>query len=82
LYKKIHKHSNVIAPFLDHWTYSYDNVEKMWTCLSKEDQELFKFWMKEFDWTNYLVNNYKGMRLYLLKEDESTLKLSRIRYKR
>jgi len=54
----------------------------MWNCLSKEDQQLFKFQMKEFDWTKYFVNHYKGIRLFLLKEDESTLELSRIRYKR
>jgi len=43
---------------------------------------LFKFQMKEFDWPKYFVDHYKGMRLYLLKEDESTLEVSRTKYKR
>jgi len=67
---------------MNQWSYSHDNVEKMWNRLSKEDQQLFKFQMKELDWTKYFVNHYKGIRLYLLNEDESTLELSRIRYKR
>jgi len=82
LYKKIHKYSNAVAPFLKQWSYSRDNVEEMWNRLSEKDQQLFKFQMKEFDWTKYFVNHYNGMRLYLLNEDESTLELSRIKYKR
>jgi len=54
----------------------------MWNRLNEKDQLLFKFQMKEFDWTKYFVNHYEGMRLYLLNENESTLEVSRIRYKR
>jgi len=67
---------------MKHRSYSNDNIEKMWNCLNKEDQQLFKFQMKELDWTKYLINHYKGIRLYLLKEDDSTLERSRVRYKR
>jgi len=82
LYKKIHKHSVAILPFLNQWSYSRDNIEEMWNRLNEKDQLLFKFQMKEFEWMRYLVNQYKGIRLYLLNEDESTLEFSRIRYKR
>jgi len=82
LYKKIHKYSDLSAPFLKQWDYSNDNVENMWNSLNKKDQQLFKFQMKELNWTQYMVNQYKGIRLYLLKEDDSTLKRSRVRYKR
>jgi len=67
---------------LKQWSYSRDNIEKMWNRLSEKDQLLFEFQMKEFDWTKYLVDHYKGMRLYLLNEDESTLEVSRTKYKR
>jgi len=78
----VHRHTNAVAPFLKYWIYSRDNIEDMWNRLSPTDQQLFQFEMKQFDWTRYFVNHYKGMRLYLLNEDESTLELSRIRYKR
>ncbi|XP_011700623.1 PREDICTED: uncharacterized protein LOC105457578 [Wasmannia auropunctata] len=83
LYTKIHKYSDAVACFaLKHLDFSLHNVEAMWNRLSEKDQQLFKFQMKEFDWTEYFVNLYKGIRLYLLKEDDSTLEISRIRYKR
>ncbi|XP_011705929.1 PREDICTED: putative fatty acyl-CoA reductase CG5065 [Wasmannia auropunctata] len=83
LYRKIHKYSDAIAPFLlKHLDYSHHNILTMWNRLSEKDHQLFKFQMKEIDWTKYLVNHYKGMRLYILKEDDGTLKINRIRYKR
>jgi len=88
LYNKCVKDNNKLN-LLDYGNYirrsinnSNDNVEKMWNCLNKEDQQLFTFQMKELDWSKYLVNHYKGIRLYLLKEDDSTLERSRVRYKR
>ncbi|XP_024868016.1 putative fatty acyl-CoA reductase CG5065 isoform X1 [Temnothorax curvispinosus] len=83
LYRKIHSRSYEMAPFLTRrWSYSYDNVEAMWNRLNEQDQQLFKFYMKKFDWTNYFVNHYKGVRFFILNEDDSTLEISRIRDKR
>jgi len=82
LYKKVHTHADLTEPFIKPWVFSRDNVEAMWNRLNKKDQQLFEFQMKKFDWTKYFVNHYMGIRLYLLNEDESTLEVSRIRYKR
>jgi len=83
LYMKIHKFCRAIEPFCNkEWSFSTDNVETMWDHLSGKDQQLFKFSMKGFDWTNYFIDHYKGIRLYLLNEDDSTLEISRIKYKR
>ncbi|XP_071651510.1 putative fatty acyl-CoA reductase CG5065 isoform X2 [Temnothorax longispinosus] len=83
LCKKVDKFSNAIEPFCtNEWSFSTDNVQAMWSRLSKKDQKLFQFNMVGFDWTKYLFDHYMGMRLYLLNEDDSTLEISRIRYKR
>ncbi|XP_014487850.1 PREDICTED: fatty acyl-CoA reductase 2-like [Dinoponera quadriceps] len=50
--------------------------------MSESDQLLFNFKMKGFNWPEYWGNSVKGMRLYLLKEDLSTLETSRIKWKR
>ncbi|TGZ35771.1 fatty acyl-CoA reductase wat-like [Temnothorax longispinosus] len=83
LCKKIDKFSNVTQPFrTNEWSFSTDNVQKMWSHLSSEDQKIFQFSMVGFDWKKYLFNHYMGIRLYLLNEDDSTLEISRIKYKR
>ncbi|XP_072756344.1 putative fatty acyl-CoA reductase CG5065 [Anoplolepis gracilipes] len=83
LYGKIHKAIESIGYFSTKtWNYTDDNVQTMWNLLNKRDQELFLFNMKEFDWTKYLTDFHKGIRLYLLKEDDSNLEASRINYKR
>ncbi|XP_011865824.1 PREDICTED: putative fatty acyl-CoA reductase CG5065 isoform X2 [Vollenhovia emeryi] len=83
LYMTIGKCSKAIEPFCNYeWSYSTDNVQAMWDHLGEEDQNLFKFSMFAFDWTKYLVDHYKGIRLFLLKDDDSTLEISRIKHKR
>ncbi|TGZ54386.1 Uncharacterized protein DBV15_13019 [Temnothorax longispinosus] len=83
LCKKIEKFSNALQPFCNNeWSFSTDNVQAMWSHLSEEDQQLFQFSMVGFDWTKYLIDHYMGLRLYLLNEDNSTLKISRIKYRR
>ncbi|KMQ88967.1 fatty acyl- reductase [Lasius niger] len=64
------------------WDYTDDNVQTMWDRLNEEDKQLFHFNIRELDWSKYLTDYYKGMRLYLLHEDDSTLEISRINYKR
>ncbi|XP_071644754.1 fatty acyl-CoA reductase wat-like [Temnothorax longispinosus] len=83
LCKKVDKFSNALQPFCNNeWSFSTDNVQAMWSHLSEEDQQLFQFSMVGFDWTKYLIDHYMGLRLYLLNEDNSTLKISRIKYRR
>ncbi|XP_039305313.1 fatty acyl-CoA reductase wat-like [Solenopsis invicta] len=83
LYLKIHKAIKAIKPFCtNEWSYSTDNVQAMWDHLNKKDQQLFNFNMIEFDWTKYLIDHYMGIRLFLLDENDNTLEISRIKYKR
>ncbi|XP_070150454.1 fatty acyl-CoA reductase wat-like isoform X2 [Polyergus mexicanus] len=83
LYSKIHKATKSVAYFSTNtWYYTDDNVQTMWNRLNKEDQQLFQFNMNELDWTKYLTDFHKGMRLYLLNEDDSNLETNRINYKR
>ncbi|XP_039305576.1 fatty acyl-CoA reductase wat [Solenopsis invicta] len=82
-YLKIHKATKAIKPFCTkEWSYSTDNVQAMWDHLNKKDQQLFNFNMIEFDWTKYLIDHYMGIRLFLLSENENTLEISRMKYKR
>ncbi|XP_012265211.2 fatty acyl-CoA reductase wat-like isoform X1 [Athalia rosae] len=80
MYKKIHKFSNVISYFATHqWHFSNDNVRAMWSRLDSKDQQLFLFNMKGFDWHTYFQDYIKGIRIYLFKDDLSTLRASRVR---
>ncbi|EFN66892.1 Fatty acyl-CoA reductase 1 [Camponotus floridanus] len=83
LYNKIHKAIKSIAYFsITRWQFTDDNVQTMWNRLNKEDQQLFPFNVRELDWTKYLIDFHKGLRLYFLNEDDSNLEISRINYKR
>lgn len=79
----MHTACEAVAPFcLQEKIISNNNVKAMWNNMNKEDQQLFNFDMKTFDWPTYFTDYYKGIRLYILKEDDSTLINNRIRYKR
>ncbi|XP_029162495.1 fatty acyl-CoA reductase 2-like [Nylanderia fulva] len=83
LYSKIHKISKAIAHFCTNkWNFSDNNVQMLWNNLNKEDQQIYPFNIRELDWAKYLIDYHKGIRLYLLKEDDSTLEISRINYNR
>ncbi|XP_032678988.1 fatty acyl-CoA reductase wat-like [Odontomachus brunneus] len=83
LYGKIHKFNNMISYFMmNNWTHTNDNIQAIWRRMNKNDQFLFDFNMKGFDWSKYLEDHFRGMRLYLLKDDLSTLEVSRIKWKR
>lgn len=83
LYSKIHKACKSVAHFSTNtWYYDDDNVQTMWNRLNEEDQQLFHFNMKTLDWSKYLTDFHKGIRLYLLNEDDSNLEISRVNYKR
>jgi len=82
LYTKVDNFCKAVEPFCNNeWTYSTDNVQAMWDNLSKQDQRLFKFNMIGLDWRKYFIDHHQSIR-YLLNEDDSTLEISRIKYKR
>lgn len=53
--------------------FTNNNVQRLWKKLGRRDQEMFDFNMKTMDWEEYSHHYIKGMRLYLFKDDLSTL---------
>ncbi|XP_015125301.1 fatty acyl-CoA reductase wat isoform X1 [Diachasma alloeum] len=80
---KIFKYLSVVQEFtMRNWTYKTDNVQQLWNRLDAKDKQNFKFSLKEFDWRNYFRNYLMGVKIYLFKEDLSTLEASRKRAQR
>ncbi|XP_026467581.1 fatty acyl-CoA reductase wat-like [Ctenocephalides felis] len=82
-YKKIHKFSNVISFFCtNEWTFTNNNVQALWKKISPKDQEMFDFNMQTMDWSAYMKTYIKGMRIYLFKDDLSTIEAARRKWNR
>ncbi|XP_034942280.1 fatty acyl-CoA reductase wat-like isoform X2 [Chelonus insularis] len=80
---KVQKFLSVIQPFsLKNWTFDNKNIQALWKQLEQEDKKNFKFSLSHFDWKHYLRNHILGVRLYLFKEDLSTLEVARKRLNR
>lgn len=58
---------------MNEWIFSSENVSNLWDELSFTDKKLFNFNMKDLDWDECLLRNLLGLRLYLVKEDPSTI---------
>ncbi|XP_063703930.1 fatty acyl-CoA reductase wat-like isoform X2 [Culicoides brevitarsis] len=83
IYKKVHKFSNVISFFCtNEWVFTNNNVQKLWLKLDESDQKLFDFNLKGLDWFEYLRYYIRGMRVYLMKDDLSTLEASKRKWNR
>lgn len=83
MYKKIHKFCQLIGYFTtQQWTFTNDNVQKLWTKLDANDQKLFFFNMSDVDWPLAMRGGVYGMRRYLLKEDPATIPQAIVRAKR
>jgi alcohol-forming fatty acyl-CoA reductase len=82
-YKKIHKFANVISFFCtNEWTFTNDNVQKLWSNLNEADKKLFYFDMKSLDWEVYIKEYMKGMRVYLFKDELSNVTEARKKWRR
>ncbi|KAK9875945.1 hypothetical protein WA026_011047 [Henosepilachna vigintioctopunctata] len=85
IYKKIHKFNSALSLFsTNEWTFRNDNTVSLWNSLSKIDKKIFCFSLapEHFNWNDYLSNLGGGVRLYLLKEDFSTIPAATAKYKR
>lgn len=83
IYKKIHKFSKVISFFCtNEWMFTNTNIQQLHQRLPNIDQQQFNFNMKTMDWFEYCHHYIKGMRLYLFKDDESTLDHARRKWNR
>ncbi|XP_045468885.1 fatty acyl-CoA reductase wat-like [Harmonia axyridis] len=73
-YRKLEKFSSVTNYFsLREWQFSNKNLQALWKKLEPEDQRLFKFSMKNFDWKGYVFFYIRGFRVYLLKDPLETV---------
>ncbi|RZF49235.1 hypothetical protein LSTR_LSTR016204, partial [Laodelphax striatellus] len=81
IYCKIDKFSTVLTYFATRkWVFTNQNVQNLWRRLSPEDQAKFNFDMKKLDWDHFFYNYIRGLRVYLLKDDMSTLPDAMIRW--
>ena len=79
-YKKIHKFSKVTTYFsMNKWKFGYDNAKSLWDNLSREDQTLFPFSMRDFDWDDFMKKCVAGLRIHVFKDDPSTIPMARKR---
>ncbi|XP_066584285.1 fatty acyl-CoA reductase wat-like [Prorops nasuta] len=73
-YRKLNKFAAVTAFFsTSTWNFSNNNIIALWNSLSSKDKELFFFSMNDFDWDDYMKKCIGGIRLYIFKEDASTI---------
>ncbi|KAL3270934.1 hypothetical protein HHI36_021439 [Cryptolaemus montrouzieri] len=80
VYKKVHKLSDVLGFFCNRqWSFTDDNVVKLWNKLSEEEKKLFSFDIASLDWWKYYKNYMIGLRKYIMKESIDTLESARKR---
>lgn len=74
IYKQTEKFANIISYFCNkEWTFSNNNVQRLWVNLDPRDKQIFPFSMKDMNWLDYFRTYMQGMRKYLCKNDETTI---------
>ncbi|XP_022824039.1 fatty acyl-CoA reductase wat-like [Spodoptera litura] len=74
LYSKVMKLANILFYFsTQDWKFSDMNVRNMWNSLSDADRVVFPFSMGEMSWEYMCETFLVGLRVYLIKDDLSTL---------
>ncbi|GFG36354.1 hypothetical protein Cfor_05961 [Coptotermes formosanus] len=63
------------------WMYQDKNMRSLLAKLTPEDRDIFSFDIKQINWNKYLENCVMGVRIYILKDDLSTVPQARKRYK-
>lgn len=83
LYKKVHKFTEILTFFCTReWTFTNKNTQALWNKLNKTDQKLFPLSITTVSWLSFFREYMRGVRMYLLKEPDSTLEAARLRNKR
>nr|AID66650.1 fatty acyl reductase [Agrotis segetum] len=74
LYSKVMKLANILFYFsTQDWKFSDNNVRNMWNSLSPDDRVVFPFSIGEMSWERMCETFLVGLRVYLVKDDLSTL---------
>ena len=58
------------------------NSQRLRSLMSEEDQETYNFDVTRMKWQQYWEQFIEGVRMFLLKEDDSKQKLARQKYRR
>ncbi|XP_053687064.1 fatty acyl-CoA reductase wat-like [Sabethes cyaneus] len=83
LYRKVHKFSEVLSFFTNNeWDFRNDHYHTVIGHMTEDDHRYFPCDVKKIDWTEFLVNNLKGIRLYIMKESWDTLEDAKKKYRR
>ncbi|GFT08920.1 putative fatty acyl-CoA reductase CG5065 [Trichonephila clavipes] len=64
------------------WKFRCDNLIELREMQNSTDRKIFDFDIRPVEWTPYLVSYVRGIRKFLLKEDDSTLPVARRRINR
>uniref|UniRef100_A0A146LDG8 Fatty acyl-CoA reductase n=1 Tax=Lygus hesperus TaxID=30085 RepID=A0A146LDG8_LYGHE len=74
IYRKIHKFLEVLAYFAtQQWDFQSTNLQALLNGLNTTDRKLFDFDMKKLDWDEMAYANSRGIRKFIMKEDESNI---------
>ncbi|KAI5640449.1 male sterility protein domain-containing protein [Phthorimaea operculella] len=83
LYNKVMKLANILFYFsTQDWQFSDTQVRAMWSSLSEQDKAVFPFSIGEMSWEYMCETFLLGLRVYLLKDDLSTLPEARKKWNR
>jgi fatty acyl-CoA reductase len=83
LYYKSIKYMTIVSKVsTNSWKFHDSNIRSLLSSLSHEDRELYCFDITRLQWRDYLADYIAGIRLFLLREDTSTLPDARKRYNR
>ncbi|KAM3955185.1 fatty acyl-CoA reductase wat [Aphomia sociella] len=83
LYAKVMKLANILFYFsTQHWKFNDDGVKNMWNSLTEEDKAVFPFSLGEMSWDRLCETFLVGLRVYILKDDLSTLPEARKKWNR
>ncbi|CAH0385718.1 unnamed protein product [Bemisia tabaci] len=64
------------------WDYESNNVAELNSELTPYEREIFQFDIKKVDWNDFFWYYMRGLRLYVVKDDMSTLPEARIKSRR
>jgi len=74
MYKKTENMIDLLYDFsTKQWTFDNSNSRELWSLLSKDDREMFRFSLDDFDWKSYIKSYYYGIRRHVLHEDLSNV---------
>lgn len=83
IYGKVMKLANILFYFsTQDWQFEDNGVRDMWNSLSNQDKVIFPFSMSEMSWDYMCETFLLGLRVYLLKDDLSTLPEARRKWNR